>query len=761
MTQAITDSFKPVHAFAEILSDAWQYGTDAIQRSVMFADIIRERGNIYFDHRFAGRPPVLVFDYEIIMDGKDLNPPSNYKLARIIPPRHIGIDPAKRPIIIIDPRAGHGPGIGGSKRDSEIGMALNAGHPVYFILFDTFPLRGQTIADVEKSEIRFIEEVGQRHPHAPRPAVIGNCQAGWALVMLSADRPGTTGPIILNGSPLSYWAGVEGKDTLRYLGGLMGGAWVNAFLSDMGGGLFDGANLVMNFELMNWGNTFWKKQYNVYAGADTERERYLEFERWWNGFFHMSKEEIVFIVTNLFIGNKLEKGGLRLNEDRLLDLKEIKDPIVVFCSGGDNITPPQQALNWIFHVWDSTGEIKRRQQVIVYVLHKDIGHLGIFVSGKVAQKEHKELIGSYDMIEYLPPGLYEMVIENKVQPSSSHEYEVRFEERRLEDIMLMNTDEDVFTEEEQFPLATAVSDRNYELYEKYFSPFIKAWIAPPTAEFLRQLHPQRASLYLFSDMNPFMFPIQIAASEVRSYRCPALPDNPFLQIEKAMSDYTAKTLDSLNTLYSRSSEMIFKAMYDRFSPLNYFFPELKRKSKATIRELVEKRRERREFKKADREKWMQAMTEGGFVEGLVRLLLAIGTADGDLNREYFYKVEDIAKGQPRLKTIRMHEFRKIARKQARILKTEKYWAIKTLAQLLPTEEEQKEVLKICKDVFQDHLMDKEAQEIIRVFAPERDSCLPVTGKKAKVGTIPARKKDESETEQIEPQSQAEYQMLKN
>jgi Protein of unknown function (DUF3141) len=29
----------------------------------------------------------------------------------------------------IDPRAGHGPGIGGFKADSEIGVALKAGHP--------------------------------------------------------------------------------------------------------------------------------------------------------------------------------------------------------------------------------------------------------------------------------------------------------------------------------------------------------------------------------------------------------------------------------------------------------------------------------------------------------------------------------------------------------------------------------------------------------------------------------------------------------
>ena len=59
---------------------------------------------------------------------------------------------------------------------------------------------------------------------------------------------------------------------------------------------------------------------------------------------------------------------------------------------GDNITPPQQAFNWVADVYGSTEEIKARGQVIVGLLHEDIGHLGIFVSGKVAKKEHAQIV---------------------------------------------------------------------------------------------------------------------------------------------------------------------------------------------------------------------------------------------------------------------------------------------------------------------------------------------------------------------------------
>lgn len=697
-TEKYSFPLSPVDAPAP-LADAGAYALDAMQRSVLFWNTLRKRGNIYVEQMVDNHPPVLVFEHRIIMDGKDMPRPTNYKLAEIVPPDETRANRTRRPVVIIDPRAGHGPGIGGSKRESQIGMALDAGHPVYFILFDSDPVPGQTVADVEASETAFIEEVVRRHPRAPKPTVIGNCQAGWALMLLSANKPGTTGPIVLNGSPVSYWAGIPGRDTMRYMGGLMGGAWFTAFLADLGGGKFDGANLVLNFELLNWSNTFWQKQYNLYAKVDTEEERYLQFERWWNGFFHMTKEEIVFIVSNLFIGNKLETGEVRLNGDKALNLKDIKDPIVVFCSDGDNITPPQQALNWIIRVWGSTEEVKRRQQVIVYVLHPSIGHLGIFVSGKVAQREHKEIIGSYDMIEYLPPGIYEMVIEDVNdgigRPTT---YEVQFAERRIEDILALN--DDMAAEESHFPVVNAVSRKNMEFYEDYVSTFVRLATTPTGSEFLRQMHPLRWSRYLISDLNPLLTPLTAAASLVRSDRRPVASPNPYLEMERAASRWIAESLDAANTLRAGMSELAFTLLYDRYSPSHYFLPEL-RKERPSIARLVAERKESREFKKADRERWMKAMTEGGFLEGLIRLLLSLETADGTFDRTRFEKFQGLAPKHPRLRRIRVPEYRRIALEQARILQTDRYWALKTLENLLPTPEDREEVVAICREIFED------------------------------------------------------------
>ena len=136
-------------------------------------------------------PNVLEFKCELLVDGRKLERPVNYGLVRIVPPAGVEIRQTARPFVIFDPRAGHGPGIGGFKADSEIGMAMRAGHPCYFVGFLPEPMPGQTIEDISRAEAVFLDEVIKRHPQADgKPCVIGNCQAGWAVMMLAAIRPG-------------------------------------------------------------------------------------------------------------------------------------------------------------------------------------------------------------------------------------------------------------------------------------------------------------------------------------------------------------------------------------------------------------------------------------------------------------------------------------------------------------------------------------------------------------------------------------------
>ncbi|HEX6138627.1 MAG TPA: DUF3141 domain-containing protein [Casimicrobiaceae bacterium] len=543
----------------QVWQDWWEYGVDFAQRAVLFWDTLRQRGTNWIAHEEAGKPPLLAYEYEVLADGRTFERPVNYALVRIIPPQGVEVDDALRPFIIIDPRAGHGPGIGGFKEDSEVGVALRAGHAVYFVIFFPEPEPGQTLADVTDAEAEFVRVVAERHPASAKPALIGNCQGGWAVMMLAAARPDIAGPLVINGAPMSYWAGNDGDNPMRYAGGLAGGAWVSLLASDLGGGKFDGAHLVQNFENLNPANTLWDKYYHLFDDIDGEAARFLEFERWWGGFYLLNEEEIRWIVNNLFIGNKLAQGEARLGPGRYFDLKSIKQPIIVFASMGDNITPPQQAFNWICDIYSSTEEIKANGQTIVGLIHEDIGHLGIFVSGKVAKKEHTQIIEVLRYIQTLPPGLYGMEIHEALDAEGNVEYDVTLRERRLEDLKKMQRYDRV--DEKPFEAVAALSELTERAYELLARPAVREATPEWLAKLLREWHPLRVQRWWFSDRNPLLAGLPYAAAAARAYRHPRADRNAGRRLEHLHAAYVSASLDLYRDLRDAAREAAFYQVY--------------------------------------------------------------------------------------------------------------------------------------------------------------------------------------------------------
>lgn len=549
---------------------AWNaYVTDWWERSVLTIDTLRRRGNNFLEHERAGNPPVLAFQYETIIDGRTLSRSVNYALVRIIPPAGTAVDNNKRPFVIIDPRAGHGPGIGGFKQNSQVGVALQAGHPVYFVIFFPEPVPGQTIVDVCEAEGKFIQAVADRHPQSPKPALIGNCQGGWASMMIAASRPEVTGPLVINGAPMSYWSGSwqggEGENPMRYSGGLLGGTWLALWTSDLSNGKFDGAHLVTNFEKLNLSNTLWTKYYHLFANVDTEPPRFLEFERWWGGYSLMNEEEIRWIVENLFIGNRLARGEVRGSAEGTINLKDIRSPMIIFSSNGDNITPPQQALNWISDVYSSTEEIKANGQVIVGLLHADVGHLGIFASGRVARKEHAQIVEVLKHIESLRPGLYVMEIDESTDAEGRPVYAVSIEPRRLEDLRRLNRLER--KDEQAFAVVADVSTWLEKSYVLLARPWVRLWANEPTAELGRIFHPLRSQRWSVSDLNPWVWWVPAVAASVRSDRHSAPIDNPFRCCERAGSQLIAASLDLIRDLRDATMEANFFRIYGPWAVL--------------------------------------------------------------------------------------------------------------------------------------------------------------------------------------------------
>jgi pimeloyl-ACP methyl ester carboxylesterase len=627
--------------------------------------------------------------------------------------------------VIIDPRAGHGPGIGGFKDDSQVGVALHAGHPVYFVIFFRDPEPGQTLLDVCNAEQQFVKRVRELHPASAKPVIVGNCQGGWAAMMLAAADPDDTGPIVINGAPMSYWGGAfqegAGDNPMRYAGGMLGGTWLSSFAADMGDGIFDGAYLVENFENLNPANTFWDKYYNLFANVDTEPPRFLEFERWWGGFYLMNREEIEWITRNLFVGNKLW-SGTKGTGGKTFDLRDIKAPIVLFASMGDNITPPQQAFNWVADVYGSTEEIKARGQVIVGLLHQDIGHLGIFVSGKVAKKEHAQIVEVLKSIESLPPGLYGMRIHETKARDGKVVYDVDFLEQRLEDVTArLNRLERA--DEKPFEAVAAISEFNQRAYELFAQPFVQSLGNEVTAKVSRQFHPLRFQRWALSDFNPWLAWVGPAAQAVKAQRQAAGPDNPAIKIQKLMSEGISASLDYYRETRDATSEAAFFQTYGNVFSL---YLADKHATKKHTAEIAAEPRDLPFVKEA-----LASIAEGGYAEALARVgsLLALRGAPLPLARlalkhalteEYRELLPDFVPDQ----------WRRIRGEQDIIVRYEPEKAVATLPKLLAKPGDRERLVTLVRRLL--------ADERMRRFEPTTEQLAMIANIGETLDVAPAR-----------------------
>jgi hypothetical protein len=694
---------------SQVATSGTQYAIDFAQRSILFWDTLRQRGNNFLEHERRGLPPVLHFDYETIMDGRTFKRPVNYALLRIVPPKGVTVDNRRRPYVIIDPRGGHGPGIGGFKDDSQVGIALHAGHPVYFVMFYREPEPGQTLIDVCNAEREFVHHVHELHPDAPKPGVVGNCQAGWAAMMLASSSPDDTGPIVIVGAPMSYWGGAwregEGDNPMRYAGGLLGGTWLSSLASDLGAGKFDGAWLVQNFENLNPANTFWDKYYQRFANVDTEAQRFLDFERWWGGYFLLNREEIEWITQNLFVGNKLWSGTPGPNG--MFDLRDIKVPIVLFASMGDNITPPQQAFNWVADVYSSTEEIKARGQVIVGLMHEDVGHLGIFVSGKVAKKEGTQIASVLESIEALPPGLYGMKIAETKDGDGKAAYEVSLVEVRLEDVVArMNRFKRA--DERPFEAVKVMSELNQRAYELFGRPVVEALANEYAAKLSRDFHPLRWQRWAISDLNPWLSWLGPAAQAVKAQRQALPAEHPAREVDATVSELTSAALDCYRALRDAMGEAAFFELYG-----NLFAFYL---GDGRSLETVAPRLDPRELPLV--KDALSSIDKGGYPEALARVAFLMAHKDEPLPLSRLKLAHDLIEDYRELLPANPpDEARRIWGEQEIIARYEPEKAVATLPVLLSERKDRERMLTLLDRV----LGDKRVQRIQP--SPEQKSML--------------------------------------
>lgn len=716
---AIVKSWHKVSSPKTLWQEWLSYSTDSSKRLLQTMDVLRERGDVFIEHELAGCPPVLDYDYKVIMDASEFERPCNYVLLRIIPPAGVVTNDENRPYIIIDPRAGHGAGIGGFKHESQVGVALKQGHPVYFIAFKRLPEPTQTIADVTYAEGKFVREVEKRHPDAESPVIIGNCQGGWAALILAATHADIKGPIVLNGAPVSAWSGEVGINPMRYKAGVNGGSWLSMLSADMNNGVFDGAALVDNFEKMTPYRNYIGKYYDLYKNPQANRQRFLDFERWWGGFFLMNEAEIKWIVENIFIGNRIARNTAQLEKGINIDLRDVKAPIIVFASRGDDITPPQQALSWILDAYSDERDVEVCGQRIIYMIHEQVGHLGIFVSSKIANHEHTGIASIMDMIEVLPPGLYELDIDHFEGHGQEKTFSVDVSRRTFKD--LSQAIGEHRNDEEAFKAVHRHSMAQTQIYEQNLRPLVQAMSNETSAQLLRTMHPLRLQRSGWSSKNPLAIATSHLSQTIinaidknqnqnaapvkkaqQSYspsdvyarvKLPAIEsmqqDNLFLQIEKMFMDSTRMTLDFWRDCQGRYTESTFFRIWS--------MPWLRQYGEQVgARRLLDKDA-LSELPTVDEA--LTKVEEGDFNEAVVRMLiLANIVADNNIDRDQLVRLTEVLTKQEPFTQVSKADLAAMIHTQTLVVRFAEEDSIKSLSALLKTKPRRIDALKLVRYV---------------------------------------------------------------
>jgi hypothetical protein len=306
------------------------------------------------------------------------------------------------------------------------------------------------------------------------------------------------------------------------------------------------------------------------------------------------------------------------------------------------------------------------------------------VSGGVAKKEHGEFSSNIDLIDTLPPGLYEAVLEKRGDDTASPDlvtgnWVMRCEARTLDDLRALGGND--AADERRFATAARISETNLALYRTYAQPWVRALSSAPMAQWLQQLHPLRLQYELFSNANPMMAPVAAMAEQVQQNRRPVAADNPLLAMQEAASEQIVAGLDAWRKATEAMAERTFLAIYglpqlqaaagiDQAST-----HPLRRAGKSPLhQELLQKR-------VAELKAQIPA---GGLREAVVRALLYIGMGRGSVDERGFETVRRIRQTHGDLP---LAEFKSLVREQYNMLLIDQAAALAAIPSMLPADPE--------------------------------------------------------------------------
>jgi hypothetical protein len=312
--------------------------------------------------------------------------------------------------------------------------------------------------------------------------------------------------------------------------------------------------------------------------------------------------------------------------------------------------------------------------------------LGIFVSGKVAKKEHAQIVEVLEYVESLRPGLYLMEIKDSKGCDGKSKYEVTIEERRLEDLRRLNKLER--RDEKAFEVVADVSTVGEKTYSLLGRPIVRSFVNEQTAQLGRTFHPLRLQHWAFSDLNPWMWPLSAFASAVKAARQIAPAENPYRRWEKAASEMIVAGLDLFRDVRDAMSEALFFQIYGPPAVMGAV-----EEAETGVEAATTDVRQLPLVQNA-----LAAIGTGGYPEAIALMGALIGRRAGRVPLERLAIVDRFIRSDEVLAEHSPEEVRRIKAEQAVVAELEPERGLKSLPVLLADSKDRRRALKVLDKV---------------------------------------------------------------
>jgi hypothetical protein len=287
-----------------------------------------------------------------------------------------------------------------------------------------------------------------------------------------------------------------------------------------------------------------------------------------------------------------------------------------------------------------------------------------------------------ELIEAMPPGLYEIVIKEKQSttvPSEGEaaDFDLCIEERGLDDIRALGCNS--LEDEREFAAVARVSELNNALYQTFLQPWIKMISGPELARAAIELNPLRLSYSSLSDRNPVIRAVAPLANYVQAERMAASDDNPYVVMQQWFSKAMIEALDLYRDTRDRLVEQTFHGVYG--SPLVQAACGISQSDGAPRSRpgllpsvLAAAEEEKRRLK--------GRIAEGNALDAAARVLVYVGKAQHRIEERTFNTLRKLLLAHPEVSPA---EFKAAVREQWAVLAVDERAAIEALPQLLPAD----------------------------------------------------------------------------